>query len=134
MFESMRTRWQEARGTRLKEEFLDASRRLNGFSEEDVERFGRTLDYCFRYWITKNGPVKDCLPEFRRIAAKELKSQAKQRYSSSIGASYGLAFLSFHVEASYLPGDDASSVYDMTAASISIAGELVKLAEQPQPP
>jgi len=39
MFENIRTRWQEARAVRLKDEFLDASRRLNDFTEENAEQF-----------------------------------------------------------------------------------------------
>ena len=41
MFENMRARWKEARAARLKEEFLDALRRVNSFTEENTERFGK---------------------------------------------------------------------------------------------
>ena len=89
----IRTLWQEARATRLKEEFLDMTRRANSLTEETAEQFGRTLDYAFKYWIAHHGPVKECSVEFRKSAAKELKSQAKQRYTTDLGASYGLARL-----------------------------------------
>jgi hypothetical protein len=125
MFENIRTGWQEARAARLKEEFLDASRRMNSFTEENAEHFARTLDYAFRYWITEHGPVKECAIEFRRSAVKELQSQARQRYNTDVGAAYGLAVFSFHVEASFLPGEDGSFVYDLTTLAISKAGELV---------
>ena len=87
MFENIRSRWQEARSARLKEEFLDASRRMNSFTEENAEHFATALDYAYRYWIKNHGPVNECAIEFRRTAAKELQSQAKQRYNSDIGAS-----------------------------------------------
>jgi hypothetical protein len=131
MLENIRTRWQEARAARLKEEFLDAFRRVNSFTEENAEHFGRTLDYAFRYWIANHGPVRECAKEFRRSAVKELKSQAKQRYNSDVGASYGLAVFSFHVEASFLPGDDASFVYDLTTRAISEASALCQKIARP---
>jgi hypothetical protein len=126
MFENIRTLWKEARASRLKEEYLDASRRTNSFTEENAERFSKTLDYAFRYWITNHGPVQDCAIEFRRSAVKELKSQAKQHFTSDIGRACGLAIFSFHIEASYLPGEDASFVYDLTALKISEASQLVQ--------
>jgi hypothetical protein len=131
MFENMRTRWQEARAERLREEFLDASRRMNVFSEENSERFAKTLDYAFRHWVANHGPVNECALEFRRSAVKELQSQAKQNFTSDIGRSYGLAVFSFHVEASFLPGEDARSVYDLTALMISKACELVQKVMKP---
>jgi hypothetical protein len=84
MLENIRTRWQKARAASLREEFLDASRRMNSFTEENAEHFARTLDYAFRYWITEHGPVKECSIEFGTSAVKELQSQAKQRYNSDI--------------------------------------------------
>jgi hypothetical protein len=131
MLENIRTRWQKARAASLREEFLDASRRMNSFTEENAEHFARTLDYAFRYWITEHGPVKECSIEFRRSAVKELQSQAKQRYNSDIGAGYGLAVFSFHVEASFLPGEDGSFVYDLTTLAISKASELVQKFPKP---
>jgi len=131
MFENMRTRWQEARAVRLKEEYLDASRRTNSFTEENSEHFFKTLDYASRHWITNHGPVNECAIEFRRSAVKELKSQAKQHLTSDIGRAYGLAVFSFHVEASFLPGEDASFVYDLTALTISKASELVQNITKP---
>lgn len=126
MFENMRTAWQEARAARLKEEVLDASRRMNSFTEENAEHFGKALDYAFRHWIANHGPVTECTVEFRKSAAQELRSQAKRRYTSDIGASYGLAVLSFHVEASFLPGENASFIYNLTQMYISKASELVQ--------
>jgi hypothetical protein len=126
MFGTIRTRWQEARAARLREEFLDASRRINSFTEENAAHFASALNYAFRYWVDKHGPVKECAIELRRSAVKELQSLAKRRYHSDIGVSYGLATFSFHVEASFLPGEDASVVFDLTALAISNASELVK--------
>jgi hypothetical protein len=126
MFESTRIRWREARAAKLKEEFVDASRRISAFSEETAERFGRALDHAFNHWVKNHGPVKECPEEFRKSAAKELKSMAKQRYSSDIGVSYAFAFFSFHIEASYLPGEDASFVYELTGQSISTVSELAR--------
>jgi hypothetical protein len=124
MFGNIRTRWQGARAARLKEEFLDTARRLNSFTEENAEHFGRTLDGAFRYWIEHHGPVKECPIQFRRSAAKALKLQAKKCYDTDVGIAYALAVFSFHVEASLLSGDDASFVYDLTVRAISEAREL----------
>jgi hypothetical protein len=131
MFENMRMRWHEARAARLKEEYLDASRRTNGFTEENSEHFFKTLDYASRYWVAHHGPVKECSIEFRKSAAKELKARAKRHLTSNIGNAYGLAVFSFHVEASFLPGEDASFVYDLTALTISKASGLVQKVTKP---
>ena len=53
MFESTRIRWREARAAKLKEEFVDASRRISAFSDETAERFGRALDHAFNHWVKK---------------------------------------------------------------------------------
>jgi hypothetical protein len=124
MLGNIRTLWQETRATRLKEEFLDMMRRTNAFTEETAEHFGKTIDYAFKHWIANHGPVKECPIEFRKSAAKELKAQAKQRYSTDLGASYGLTLFAAHIEASYLPGDDASFVYDLTTHAISVAQKI----------
>ncbi|HLW90030.1 MAG TPA: hypothetical protein VKS78_01855 [Roseiarcus sp.] len=132
MFESVKRQWREARAARLKEEFADASRRIGALSEEAAEHFGRALDYASNHWLETHGPVKECSEQFRRVVAKELRSQAKQRYARDIGASYALAFFSFHVEASCLPGEDANFVYVLTGQAISSATELIqKLAGKP---
>jgi hypothetical protein len=131
MFENIQRRWQEARAARLKEEILDASRRMNSFTEENSEHFAKTLDYASRHWVTNHGPVTECALEFRKSAVKELQSQAKAHYTSDIGRSYGLAVFSFHVEASFLPGEDARFVYDLTAHTISKASEFVQKMTKP---
>jgi hypothetical protein len=129
MFKNIRTRWQEARGAHLKEEFLDVSRRMNGFTEEHAKHFGLALDSAFRFWIKNHGLVKDTAIKFRKSSAKELRTQATGRYDKDIGASYALAVFSFHVESSYLPGEDANFVYDKTTYTISLCSGLV--ARQP---
>ena len=91
MFENIRMRWQEARAACLKEEFLDASRRLNSLTEEAAEHFAKTLDYASRYWITKHSAVKECSIELRRSAVKRaaISSQAaiRKRHWSSLRSS-----------------------------------------------
>jgi hypothetical protein len=129
MFGSIQAVWQEARAARLKKEFLDASRRMHSFTEENAKHFATTLDYAFRFWIKNHGPMSESPVEFRRSAVKELKTQAKHHYDSDIGRSYGLAVFAFHIESSTLPGDDAKYVYDVTALSISSASQLVKSLE-----
>ena len=48
--------------------------------------------------------------------------------------SFALEFLSYHVEASYLPGDDAAFVYDLTSHYISDGGDAARrMASEPQP-
>jgi hypothetical protein len=131
MSENIQRRWEEARAARLKEEFLDAFRHTNSFTEEESEHFFKTLDYAFRYWMKNHGPVRECAKEFRKSAVRELKSQAKQHYTDDIGRSYGLAVFSFHIEASFLPGEDASFVYDVTAQTISRTSDLVEKLAKP---
>ena len=55
-----------------------------------------------------------------------MRRNAHRRYEHEIGAGYGLEFLSYHVEASYLPGEDAAFVYDLTSHYISEAGDAAR--------
>ena len=43
-----------------------------------------------------------------------MRSDARRRYERDMGAAYALEFLSYHIEAPYLPGEDAAFVYDLT--------------------
>ena len=55
-----------------------------------------------------------------------VSADARRRYEHDIGAAYALEFLSYHVEASYLPGEDAAFVYDLTSYYISEAGDAAR--------
>ncbi len=55
-----------------------------------------------------------------------MRIDARRRYERDMGAAYALEFLSYHIEASYLPGEDAAFVYDLTAHYISQAGDAVR--------
>jgi hypothetical protein len=44
-----------------------------------------------------------------------MRGDARRRYEDDIGAAYALELLSYHVEASYLRGEDAAFVYDLTS-------------------
>lgn len=126
MFEGIRGLWHEARGTRLKEELLDAFRHMNAFTEEQSDRCGKALVFLSQQWIEKNGPVKSCGIDLCKGMASELKAQARQRYPTDIGASYGLAIFSLHIKSSCLPGKDANFVYAQTADAIRMASDLIK--------
>jgi hypothetical protein len=98
MFGQLRTRWREARATRLKRQFENASLYVRDLGEEQAERFGRGLNYLFKGWVERFGPVKDC--EVRKQTVKEMRREGRRRYEDDIGAAYALEFLSYHVEAS----------------------------------
>ena len=132
MFERLTTRWREARGTQLKRQFENASLYLRDLGDEQAERFGRGLNYLFNDWVERFGPVKDCEVRTRKHTVKEMKRDARRRYEHDIGAAFALEFLSYHVEASYLPGEDAAFVYDLTSHYISQAGDAARsLASEP---
>jgi hypothetical protein len=44
-----------------------------------------------------------------------MRSDPRHRHEHDIGAAYALEFLSYHVETSYLPGEDAAFVYDVAS-------------------
>jgi hypothetical protein len=117
------TGWREARGTRLNRQFENASLYVRDLGEEQAERFGRGLNYLFNDWVARFGPVKDCQVRIRKHTVKEMRRDARRRYEDDIGAAYALEFLSYHIEASYLPGRDAAFVYDLTSYYISEAGD-----------
>jgi hypothetical protein len=55
-----------------------------------------------------------------------MRRDARRRYEHDVGAAYALEFLSYHVEASYLRGEDAAFVYDLTSHYISEAGDAAR--------
>jgi hypothetical protein len=81
------------------------------------------LTYLFNDWIVRFGPVKDCGVHIRQRTIRKMRSDARRRYERDMGAAYALEFLSYHIEASYLPGEDTAFVYDLTAHYISQAGD-----------
>jgi hypothetical protein len=81
------------------------------------------LTYLFNDWIVRFGPVKDCEVHIRQRTIKKMRSDARRRYERDMGAAYALEFLSYYIEASYLPGEDTAFVYDLTAYYISQAGD-----------
>jgi hypothetical protein len=118
--------------TQLKRQFENASLYVRDLGEEQAERFGRGLNYLFNDWVERFGPVKDCEVRIRKRTVREMRSDARRCYEHDIGAAYALEFLSYNVEASYLPGEDAAFVYDLTSDYISQAGDAVRrLAGEP---
>lgn len=74
--------------------------------------------------------MKDCELRTRKHTVNEMKRDARRRYEH--GGAVALEFLSYHVEASYLPGDDAAFVYNLTSRYISQAGNAARrLASEP---
>jgi hypothetical protein len=126
-------RWQEARGAELKRRLEDASLYVRDLGDEQADRFSRGLAYLFNDWVERFGPVNDCEVRIRKRTAKEMRKDARHRYRQDIGASYALEFLSYHVQASYLPGPDATFVYDLTSYYISEGADAARrMAGEPQ--
>ena len=119
MFGRLIAHMREARGTDLKRQFENASLHLRDLGDEQAERFGRGLNHLFNDWVDRFGPVKDCEVPIRKRAVKEMRADARRRYEHDMGAAYAIEFLSYHIEASYLSGEDAAFVYDMTSHYIS---------------
>jgi hypothetical protein len=118
MLEGIKSLWQEARGTQLYKEYMDLTRRhIPGLSETQLERCGRAAMLLLNDWTSKFGPLKDCSVSNRKMAAREFHD---------MGKSYGFAMFSMHVEASYLTGDDAKAVYDLSTMAISSWAEFAR--------
>lgn len=122
MFERFRTRRGRARGARLRRQVENASLYLRDLGEEQADRFSRGLNHLFNAWVERFGPVEACELRIRKRAVRTMRKDARRRYEDDIGASYALEFLSYHIEASWLPGEDAAFVYDLTARYISEGG------------
>jgi hypothetical protein len=118
MFGNLRTRWGQARAAQLRRQFENARRWVDDLGAEQAERFGRGLNYLFNDWVKRFGPVKDCDARTTKSSVRKMKKDARRRYEHDIGASYALEFLSYHIEASCLPGEDAAFVYDLTSQYI----------------
>jgi hypothetical protein len=133
MLGRLRTHWGHVRGARLKRQFENASLYVRDLGDEQAERFGRGLNYLFNDWVERFGPVKDCEIRIRKRTVKEMRRDARRRYERDIGAAFALEFLSYHVEASYLPGEDAAFVYGLTSDYISQAGDAARsMAGEPR--
>ena len=70
--------------------------------------------------------MKDCEVHIRQKTIKKMRSDARRRYERDMSAAYALEFLSYHIVAPYLPGEDAAFVYDLTADYISQAGNAAR--------
>jgi hypothetical protein len=123
MFGNLKAGWRQARGAKLRRRFENAARWADDLGDEQAERFGRGLNYLFNDWVRRFGPVKDCDVRTRKFAVTQMKKDARRRYEHDIGASYALEFLSYHIEASCLPGEDAAFVYSLTSRYISEWGD-----------
>jgi hypothetical protein len=126
MFGHLIARMRESRGARLKGQFENASLYLRDLGDEQAKRFGRGLNHLFNDWVERFGPVKDCEIHIRKRAVKEMRADARRRYEHDMGAAYAIEFLSYHIEASYLPGEDAAFVYDLTSHYISQNGDAAR--------
>jgi hypothetical protein len=134
MLRRLRTRWGQARAAQLRRKFENATLYVRDLGDEQAERFGRGLNYLFNDWVERFGPVKDSEVRIRKHTVKEMRKDARRRYEDDIAASFALEFLSYHVEASYLPGDDAAFVYDLSSYYISEGGDAARrMASEPPP-
>jgi hypothetical protein len=133
MFESLKARWQEARGAQLKKELLDAFRHMNNFTEQQSERCGKALVFLAQSLVQKQGPIKGCEKELRKVMAEVFKKEAQKRSETDRGASFGFALFSMHLESSFLTGDDASFAYEMTSKAIKDSMALLNNLEGNQP-
>ncbi len=133
MLEQLRTRWLKARGAELRRRFENASLYVRDLGDEQAERFGHGLNHLFNDWVERFGPVKHCEVRIRKHTVNQMRRDARRRYEHDIGAAYALEFLSYHVEASYLPGEDAAFVYELTSYYISQAGNAApRMAGEPR--
>jgi hypothetical protein len=127
MFNVVKLLWREARGTQLHEEYMDLVRRhLPGLSEIQAERCGRAILYLSNDWVLKFGPLEGSSVSTKKLVVGKLRNMAKQRYDTDIGAAFGCGLFSMYVEASYLPGDDARTVYNLSMAYISSVAETAR--------
>ena len=127
MFEKLKTQGNEARGSQLRKEYDDAVLRMKRLTEEGKERYFKSLDYTFYKMTTDNGPIEGWSEGLRKAVVKELRAFAKQRFNGGdLGVSYGFVLMAFHIEASYLPGTDAMSVYQSTSDWISLTRTFVQ--------
>jgi hypothetical protein len=126
MFGHLIAHMRESRGARLKGQFENASLYLRDLGEEQAERFGRGLNHLFNDWVDRFGPLKDCEIHIRKRAVKDMRADARRRYQHDMGAAYAIESVSYHIEASYLPGEDAAFVYDMTSYYISQNGDAAR--------
>jgi len=100
MLRHLMTRWGQARGTAQ-----TAIRECVPLHPRTRRRASRTLRPGAQLPVQRLGPVKDCEVRIGKHTVKEMRRDAQRRYEHDIGAAHALEFLSYHVEASYLPGE-----------------------------
>jgi hypothetical protein len=124
MLRHLITRLHHARGTQLKRRYENSL--TSAISEGSKPIASARAQLLFNDWVERFGPVKDCEVRVRQHTVKEMRGDARRRYEHDIGAAYAFEFLSHHVEASYLRGEDAAFVYDLTSYYISQAGDAAR--------
>jgi hypothetical protein len=121
MFESVRMLWREARGRVLWQEYVNLTQHMAALPELQAAQCGVAYASLANQWVRQFGPVKESKVSTRKNAIKEFKDTAKQRYDTDRGVSFGYALFSMHLEASYLPGEEAKRTYALSSKAIEMA-------------
>ena len=121
MFKSIKQSWDIARAQILRTEFDDSVVKLTSAGEEVNARALVTMAAAQEQLLRECGALDDLSRKIRKGVKGMLLTKAKEAYDLDMGRGYGLALLSMHYESSYLPGDDANYVFDLTSQYVALA-------------
>lgn len=138
MFGGLKRQWREARAKVLRGEFEDAVARLQGLALEVNTRAAATMAAAFRTVQSRYGNLENVSNDGKRQIAKEILRAAKEKFTLDLGAAYGLALTSMHIECQALPGDDARFVQlattDILKTALEVADQVSRESVEASPP
>jgi len=105
----------------LLQEFDDAFQRLQSASPETHAELLVGLTTGYLNIKNQAASLENSSAEYRRQLAKQIRQHAKSKFHTNVGLAYALAFLSMHIEATALPGEQAETVRTRTMDLINIA-------------
>lgn len=125
LFAVLRRRWRLARGHRLRLEFEDACRRVSTWPTAAMTEMEDTLTSLAREFAQTRGHPLEIVQEDRVQLARHYQRAGRNLFHSAPPQAYGQFFFSAFLEATTLPGDDASwvrnAVVERIASSRSLA-------------
>jgi len=121
LFAVLWRRWRLARGQRLRLEFEDACRRVDAWPAPAVAEMEATLTGLAREFAHTRGHPLELLQEDRARLARYYQSAGRNLFHSAPPKAYGQFFFSAFLEATTLPGEDATWVKDAVIERIAAA-------------
>ena len=107
MLRLLKLNWKRARGSVLKQEFVDLVTRLECFTEAEQESFDQAFIETIKRFVTSYGEIINVKRSTCEKAAKAMTSEAKALFDSNPARAHGIVMVAMLLESYALPGEDA---------------------------